>query len=120
MAKPTGTTREFGITSNVSGLQAGLIVNSLSFSKDVETAEARNEKGQIIDIAGYSKKESVDVKGLYVGAGTEPGTIVTIGAKNFLVTSSTKDETNTDFQQGSLKCETADEAVLWPLSSFES
>ncbi len=37
--------RTFGITSTVSGLSNGLIANSLSFSKSVESAEARNEKG---------------------------------------------------------------------------
>lgn len=118
MAKPSGTTREFGITSNVEGLQGGLIVNNLSFNKTTETAQARNEKGQIIDIAAFSKSEEVTVNGLYIGSGVEPGTTVRIGAKDYLVTNSTKTEANTDFQQGQLTCMRADEAVLWPTSSF--
>ena len=60
--------RKFGITSNVGGLSEGIIANSLSFSKDAESAEARNEKGEIIDIAAYSTAETVDVQGVYVGA----------------------------------------------------
>lgn len=59
--------RKFGVTSDVGGLSQGLIANSLSFNKDAESAEARNEKGEIIDIAAYSTQETVDVQGVYVG-----------------------------------------------------
>lgn len=118
MAKPSGTTREFGITSDVEGLAAGLIANNLTFTKNTETAQARNSKGQIIDIAAFSKSEEVNVDGLYIGTGVEPGTVVNIGEKGYLVTNSTKTEANTDFQQGSFTAMTADEAVLWPTSSF--
>ena len=63
------TARKFGVTSDVSGLATGIIANSLSFSKNVETAQARNEKGEIIDIAAYSKSEQVSVDGVFVGDG---------------------------------------------------
>ena len=118
MAKPSGTTREFGITSDVSGLAGGLIANNLSFTKSTETAQARNTKGQIIDIAAFSKTEEVNVDGLYIGEGVEPGTVVSIGSSEFLVTNSTKTEANTDFQQGSFTAMRSDEAILWPTSSF--
>lgn len=111
--------RKFGVTSNVEGLAAGLIANSLSFSKNVETAEARNEKGEIIDIAAYSKSEEVSVDGVFVGEGIEPGTVVTIGSKQYLVSSSTKNESNTAFQEGSITARTADSATLHPISEIQ-
>jgi hypothetical protein len=111
--------RKFGVTSNVEGLAAGLIANSLSFSKNVETAEARNEKGEIIDIAAYSKSEEVSVDGVFVGEGIEPGTVVTIGSKQYLVSSSTKNESNTAFQEGSITARAADNATLHPISEIQ-
>lgn len=118
MAKPTGTTREFGVTSDVEGLKTGLIANNLTFTKSTETADARNEKGQIIDRAAYSKSEELSIDGLFIGTGIEPGTIVSVGGKDYLVTNSTKTEANTDFQQANISCSRADEAILWPISSF--
>ena len=109
--------RSFGITSTLSGLSDGLIANSISFNKNVETAEARNVSGEIIDIAAYSKSEEITIDGLYVGSGVEPGTTVTIGGKDYLVTGSTKTESNTDFQQGSITARTADNATLHTLTN---
>lgn len=111
--------RRFGITADVEGLSQGLIANSLSFSKDTESAEARNEKGEIIDIAAYSTSETVEVQGVYVGDGIEPGTKVTIGEKEYLVTSSSKTESNTAFQEGSISCRTADKAVLHTIAEIQ-
>ena len=111
--------RKFGVTSDVSGLAQGLIANSLTFNKDAESAEARNEKGEIIDIAAFSTAETVDVQGVYVGSGVEPGTIITIGEKQYLVTSSSKTENNTAFQEGSISCRTADKATLHPISEIQ-
>lgn len=105
------STRVFGVTSDVTGLAGGLIANTISFTKNVETAEARNEKGQITDIAAYSKSEEISVNGVYVGSGIEPGTTVTIGSKTYLVTNSTKNESNTAFQEGSITARSADSAV---------
>lgn len=109
--------RTFGITSTLSGLSDGLIANSISFNKSVETAEARNVTGEIIDIAAYSKSTEITVDGLFVGNGVEPGTTVTIGGADYLVTASTKTESNTDFQQGSITARTADNATLHPISN---
>ena len=36
--------RQFGIITNLEGLQAGIVVNSLTYNESCETAEARNEK----------------------------------------------------------------------------
>lgn len=113
------STRVFGVTSDVTGLATGLIANSLSFTKNVQTAEARNEKGEIIDIAAFSKSEEVSVNGVFVGSGIEPGTVVTIGDKEYLVSNSTKNESNTTFQEGSITARSADNAVLHPISEIQ-
>ena len=112
--------RTFGITSTLSGLSDGLIANSLSFTKSVESAEARNEKGEIIDIAAYSKSEEISIDGVYVGSGIEPGTTVSVGGKDYLVTNSTKTESNTAFQEGSIQARTADNATLHALSAVQA
>lgn len=112
-------TRKFGVTSDVEGLAAGLIANSLSFTKNVETAEARNEKGEIIDIAAFSKSEEVSVNGVIVGTGIQPGTVVSIGGKEYLVSNSTLNENNTAFQEGSITCRRADAATLHPVSEIQ-
>ena len=112
--------RTFGITSTLSGLADGLIANSISFNKSVETAEARNVSGEIIDIAAYSKSTEITVDGLFVGSGVEPGTTISIGGNDYLVTTSTKTESNTDFQQGSVTARTADKATFHTLTSPSS
>lgn len=119
MPEPSTSTRVFGVTSDVTGLATGLIANSLTFNKSVESAEARNEKGEIIDIAAYSKQETVDVNGVFVGTGVEPGTVVTIGSKQYLVTNSTKTESNTAFQEGSIQARAADKATLHPITEIQ-
>ena len=95
----------------------GLIANSITTNTTVETAEARNVSGAIIDIAAYSKSQELTIDGLFVGSGVEPGTSITIGGKDYLVTSSSKTESNTDFQQGSVTARTADNAVLHTLTN---
>lgn len=111
------SSRIFGITSTLGNLGDGLIANSVSINTTVETAEARNVSGQIIDIAAYSKAKEVTIDGLFVGEGVEPGSSITIGGDDYLVTTSTKTESNTDFQQGSVTARTADGAVLHTLTN---
>lgn len=114
------STRKFGITSDTTGIATGVIVNSLSFNKSAQIAEARNEKGQIIDLAAYSKGESVDIQGLFIGTGVEVGSKITIGEKSYLVESSNKTETNTGFQEASVTARTADEAELWTQTEIDA
>lgn len=118
MAKPSGTTRDFGIIS-ISGLAVGgLIVNNLSETINTEQAMARGPKGQVIDEVAFSKQEEINVDGLYTGGTIDPGSIVDIGEKQYLVTNATRTEANTDFVQGSFTATRADNAILWPISSF--
>ena len=112
--------RIFGVTSDVSGLSQGIIANSLTFNDTVETAEARNEKGEIIDIAAYSKGTTVDIQGVYTGEGVKAGKTITIGENSYLVTSVSRTESNTAFQEGSVSARRADNATLHPITDAAS
>lgn len=112
--------RIFGVTSDVSGLSQGIIANSLNFNDSVETAEARNEKGEIIDIAAFSKGTTVDIQGVYTGTGVKAGQTITIGSDDFLVTSVSRTEANTAFQEASVSARRADSATLHPIDDAPS
>lgn len=113
--------RKFGIVTQLgSDLVSGIVVNSLTKNKSVEVAEARDEKGKLIDIAAYSQNETVSVQGLTVGDGVTPGTVAKIGDKNFLIASASETESNTAFAEQSLECRTADEiGYIWPYGAVD-
>ena len=116
----TGSNRRFGVTSNVSGLAAGIVVNSISHSDNTETAEARDEKGRVIDIAVYGGGDEISVDGLVVGDGVAAGSIVNIGGKNYIVTSTSKNESNTAFQTASFNARYAPSCEYWSKDLVES
>lgn len=92
--------RIFGVTTDLSGsIGTGLIANSLQWSDTTDVAEARDEKGKLLDLASYSKSGEVSIDGLYVGTGVEVGSKVTIGGRDMLVSQSNHTENNTEFQQ---------------------
>ena len=97
-----GSNRRFGVTTNISGLSHGIVVNNISFSDSLDSAEARDHNGNIIDIAVYGENEQVSIDGVYVGDGVEAGTIIKVDDKNFLVTSTGRNEVNTAFQTASV------------------
>lgn len=107
--------RQFGIITSVEGLTAGIVVQSLSFAENVETVEARNTSGQCTDLASYSKSTTLSISGL---VDTQQGTLITagskltIGGKDYLVESVTKNESNTDFIRADISARTADSAVI--------
>ena len=94
--------RQFGIITNLEGLQAGIVVNSLTYNEACETAEARNEKGQITDLASYSRSTTLSIDGLLDT--TEDVSLVKAGNKITIA--------NTDFVQVSISARTSDEATI--------
>ena len=114
------STRKFGISSNLSGLQNGLIVNSISRNQNIESAEARNEKGQVIDIAVYGSGEEITLDGLAVSTenAVKAGDVIELDDKKYLVTSQSNSETNTAFETTSVQARYAPSAYLWPLSGL--
>ena len=120
MSTFNGSNRRFGVTSNVSGLAAGIVVNSISHSDNTETAEARDEKGRIIDIAVYGGGDEISIDGLVKGDGITAGSIVKIGDKNYIVTTTGKNETNTAFQTASINARYAPSCEYWSKDLVES
>lgn len=118
MSRPT---RYFGITTDLSGsLGAGLIANSIQFSNTVDVAEARDEKGKLLDLAPYSKSSEISVDGLFVGTGVEVGSKITIGGKDYLISTSNKSESNTEFNTASVTARCGDtDTVIHALSSIQ-
>lgn len=92
-----GSTRQFGIVSDVAGLSSGCRVNSITHNFNSETAEARGEKGQLIDLATYGENEEITVEGLATSGGVANGSVIKIGNKGYLVTSTSQTENNTAF-----------------------
>lgn len=108
--------RKFGIVTNVDGF-TGIQVNGISRTYNTETAEARNEKGQVIDIATYGNGEQITVDGLTTGTGVKPGSIVTLSmdgvTKNYLITAASETESNTAFKTQNVTARYAPSCELW-------
>lgn len=114
-------TRYFGVTTNLSGtLGNGIIANSINHNNSVQVAEARDEKGKLLDLAPYSASHDISIDGLYVGEGVDVGTVITIGEKDYLVSTSNKTESNTEFQRSSVTAVCGDEdTVIHSLSEIQ-
>lgn len=108
--------RKFGIITTVSGF-TGIKVNSISRTYNTETAEARNEKGQVIDIATYGNGEEITVDGLFTSGGVKPGAVVKLGTKNYLVTAASENESNTAFVTQNVTARYAPSCQFWWVKS---
>lgn len=117
------TTRKFGIITDVSGITAGIMINSLDFSETVQTAEARDELGRITDIASYSNSKTVSIQGLMdtaKGSVATAGSIITLDGKQWLIDNVSKRESNTGFVELTISARTADNAQIYVPSSSDS
>ncbi len=117
------TTRKFGIVTDVSGITAGIMINSLDFNETVETAQARDELGRIVDIAAYSNAKTVSIQGLMdtaKGSVATAGSIITLDGKQWLIDSVAKRESNTGFVELTISARTADNAQIYVPSGSSS
>ena len=105
---------KFGIITPATGIPEQITINSLTRSKSAESAEARNEKGQVTDLKAYSKGESISITGVLKadGSAVEPGTKITIDSKDYIIESAEQTESNTEFVQYSITARTADSAEI--------
>lgn len=111
---------KWGIVSNIEGLTAGITVNSLDFNENVTTAEALNEKGQVIDMVGYQKRKTVSISGTMQATASElaaAGSVITLDGKTWLITDVSKTESNSDFVQVSISATRADNAEITVLEA---
>lgn len=109
------TTRKFGIITDVSGITGGIMINSLDFSDSVETAEVKNEKGQTVDIAAFSKSSTVSISGLMDTAKGDlatAGSKITLDNKEWLIDSVSRKESNSGWVEVSISAKTADNAII--------
>lgn len=115
-----GSQRKFGIVTSVDGF-TGIKVNSINRTFNTESAEARDEKGHIIDIATYGNGEQISVDGLYTGAGVIPGQVVQLGEggkkKNYLITNASEAESNTAFKTQNVTARYAPDCELWYMTT---
>lgn len=94
--------RRFGIVKTLSGLTQGMIVNNITSNVNSQTAQARDQKGKLIDLATYDEEREFTIDGLYMNEGMDIGTVVTVEDKNYLITSKSRTESNTAFETASL------------------
>ena len=112
-----GSSRLFGIVQDVSGLSTGIIVNGINYTQNTETAEARNQKGKVIDIAVVSTGEQISVDGLATTSGVAIGSVITIGNKKYLITGASAAESNTTFKTQNVTARYSKDCEYWTLDS---
>lgn len=113
--------RIFGVTSELSGF-TGFIANSFSSNETAETAEARDEKGKLLDLAPYSKSKEITMEALITTESNAAavGSKVSIGGIDALVAGINKQESNTDFQRATLTLRQGDDdTVIHTLSEIQ-
>lgn len=108
----TGT-RQYGIITTTTGVTS-IVVNSYTKSESSEIAEARDEKGQVIDFQAYSKGTTLNIKGLLNAAtcSISAGALLTLDSVNYIVESCEIAETNTGFVEVTISAKTADAATI--------
>lgn len=109
------TTRKFGIITDISGITGGIMVNSLDFSENCETVQARDQQGKVCDIAGVSNSKSVTITGLMdtaKGETAKAGSKITLDQKDWLIESVSRKESNNGWVELSISAKTADDAII--------
>ena len=108
--------RSFGVISIVSGGSsaiADIVAESVNTSESVETAQARDESGKVINHQAYSKTKTLTINGLLnVSSPTvTAGSVIVISGGTFLVTSAEQVESNTDYVRYNLTVTASDECI---------
>ena len=110
--------RQWGIITNYEGLQGGIVVTSLSFNESATIAEATDSQGRVSDLAAYSRRTTLNLSGVLdteKGDLAVAGSKLTLGGKDYIIDSVSKEESATDFIRVSISAQTADAAVITPI-----
>lgn len=102
-------------TFGVTGGGAYGVLQSVSESSTAEKAEARDKDGKVTDEIAYSRTSQATAEFVCDTATAEnpfaAGTSITIGTLTALITSVNVDQSNTDFERGSVTIEKKDAAT---------
>lgn len=95
--------RIWGVTAGLSGF-TGYIAQSFSHNKTAQTAQARDTKGALIDLADYDVGTEITMEALVTveSNGLDVGDKVNIDGIDALVTGINKNESNQDFQRATI------------------
>lgn len=105
--------RQFGIISAPSGTITSMVVNGVTKSNTVETAQARDESGKVINHQAYSKTTTFTIRGLLDASApsVDAGSVVVISGSTCLITSAELTESNTAFVEYSITATISDDCV---------
>ena len=99
--------RQFGIITTNTGVSS-IVIQSIQIGSSVETAQAMDEHGKIIDINGYGAKNTINIKGLVDGSvSAKAGDVITAEGGSYIITSFQKSESNTGYAEVDVTAEGA-------------
>ena len=94
-----GYTYAFGVQATIDG-GSGYLIQSWTENTQADTAEGRDGNGDVAVVTTYNEREEISYEAIVpVSAANPPatGSIFTRGGKSYIITASTKSESNSDF-----------------------
>lgn len=120
----SGPARLFGIQTSLSGdYFTGFIAQSVAKEDNVQTAQALNEVGTVIDAAAYQRQKTYTIEALNTvdSAAKEAGNVINIGGEDALINQISTNESNTDFSRSTLQVLQYDDGCVYhSLSSVQN
>jgi hypothetical protein len=103
---------QFGVLSGVSGV-TGVTLNKVNLNISYETAEAKNEFGQVTDQKQYSKSIELSAEGVIaVGTDVKTFTKLTYDGKDYQISSIALSTSGDAYQNVSITAKNTDEAAV--------
>lgn len=102
-AGSNASTITFG-TASYKGAVSGLIITSIKFGENAQSAEAMDEDGNIIQVDMYGKKKTLQIEGTVSGGSLAlvAGGDLTVGGTTYKIESVEVSQTNTGHQSASV------------------
>lgn len=100
-------------TASYKGAVSGLIITSIKFGENAQSAEAMDEDGTIIQIDMYGKKKTLQIEGTVSGGSLAlvAGADLTIDSVAYKIESVEVTQTNTGHQSASITASAPGEAI---------
>lgn len=98
---------QFGIVTTATGV-GSVVIQSITTNDNVQSAQALDEKGNIIAINGYSRSNSGSMQVLLDGTiEVHAGDVITVGGASKLITGVDITESNTGYAEATISYEGA-------------